>query len=135
MKKILIVGDRVLIKLDNPEDRTKVGLYLPQTVIDKQQVQSGTIVKTGPGIAIPDIIGEDEEPWQHNKKRTRYIPMQAEAGDHVLFLKRDAFEIKYDGEDYLVVPQAALLVLIREIDETEYIEEIHPPIPEIGEPF
>lgn len=114
-KTLLVVGDRVLIKPDNPEERTKVGLYLPQTVIDKQQVQSGKIVCTGPGIPIPDIgIVDDNEPWQTRNQKTRFIPMQAEVNDHALFLKKDAVEIKYDGDEYLVVPQASILVLMRD---------------------
>jgi len=36
--KLIVVGDRVLVTPDEGEERTKVGLYLPQTVTDKQSV-------------------------------------------------------------------------------------------------
>lgn len=113
-KTLIVVGDRVLVKPDNPEERTKIGLYLPQTVIDKQRVQAGRVVTTGPGIPIPDIGGGDDEPWQTPSQKMKFIPMQPKQDDHVLFLKKDAVEIKYDNEEYLVVPQASILVLVRE---------------------
>ena len=52
-KKLLVTGDRVLIAPEEGEERTKVGLYLPATAIDTQQVQEGMIVATGPGDPIP----------------------------------------------------------------------------------
>ena len=52
-RKLIVVGDRVLVTLDEGEERTKVGLYLPQTVIDKNSVQSGRIIATGPGTPLP----------------------------------------------------------------------------------
>ena len=42
-RKLIVIGDRVLISPDEGDERTKVGLYLPQTVIDKDSVQSGRI--------------------------------------------------------------------------------------------
>jgi len=63
-KKLLVVGDRVLITPDEGEERTKVGLYLPQTVIDKESVQSGRIVATGPGTPLPNPTDLDDEPWR-----------------------------------------------------------------------
>jgi co-chaperonin GroES (HSP10) len=115
-RQLLVVGDRVLIKPDRPEERTEVGLYLPQTVVEKEKVQSGRIVATGPGIPLPDPTEDEEEPWKETARRGRYIPMQAEEGDYALFLKKAAIEIKYEGDEYLVVPQAAILVLLRESD-------------------
>ena len=47
-KKLIVVGDRVLIQPEEGEDRTKVGLYLPATAVDNQAVQGGTVVATGP---------------------------------------------------------------------------------------
>ena len=48
-KDLIVVGDRVLVKIVEGEERTNVGLYLPPTAVDNQAVQSGTIVATGPG--------------------------------------------------------------------------------------
>jgi len=123
-KEILLVGDRVLIKPDNPEERTKVGLVLPQSVMEKDPVQSGRVLAVGPGIAVPDLSADDHEPWAehygHNRN-VRYIPVQAQEGDYALFLRKEAVEIRYCGEVYLVVPQAAILLLIR--DDVEPVEE------------
>ena len=54
-KRLIVVGDRVLVKLEDGEQRTKVGLYLPPTALDNQAVQGGEIVSTGPGLALPDL--------------------------------------------------------------------------------
>ena len=48
-KELIVVGDRVLVKVEEGEERTKVGLYLPATAIDSLAVQTGLIVNTGPG--------------------------------------------------------------------------------------
>jgi co-chaperonin GroES (HSP10) len=42
-KQLLVVGDRVLIRTEEGEERTKVGLYLPATAADSQAVQGGTV--------------------------------------------------------------------------------------------
>ncbi|PYP77169.1 MAG: hypothetical protein DMD35_16105 [Gemmatimonadetes bacterium] len=52
-KELIVVGDRVLVKAEDGEERTKVGLYLPSTAIDSQAVRGGTIVATGPGQPMP----------------------------------------------------------------------------------
>jgi len=112
-RQLIVVGDKVLIKPDKPEERTEVGLYLPQSAVEKEKVQSGHVVSTGPGVALPEpVLGEDE-PWRQGERKARYLPMQAEPGDYALFLKKVAVEIKFDNEEYLVVPQAAILVLMR----------------------
>ena len=49
-KKLLVVGDRVLVKIEEGDERSKVGLYLPATAVDNQAVQGGTVVATGPGV-------------------------------------------------------------------------------------
>lgn len=117
-KWVMVVGDRVLVKPDNPEERTKVGLYLPQTVIEKEPVQTGRIVATGPGIAIPSFGSDHGEPWKGaHESPSRFIPLQAESGDHALYLKKDAVEVQYQKETYMVVPQAAILLLVRAIIE------------------
>ncbi|MCX7019460.1 MAG: co-chaperone GroES family protein [Candidatus Sumerlaeota bacterium] len=113
-KEILVVGDRVLVKPDNAEERTKVGLVLPQSVVEKDPVQSGRIIITGPGTPMPSFTSDESEPWQESSdKHTRYIPVQAQAGDYALFLRKEAVEIRYRSETYLVVPQSAILLLIR----------------------
>ena len=119
-KQLIVVGDRVLVKLEDGEERTKVGLYLPSTAVDSQAVQGGRIVATGPGLPLPDL-GTDQydEPWRVGGgagRETRHVPMQARAGDYALFFRKAAVEITFEAERYLVVPQAAILALVRGTD-------------------
>ena len=113
-KQLLVVGDRVLITVEDADDRTRVGLYLPATAIDSQQVQTGLIVATGPGTPVADISSLDEEPWKNEPRETRSRGMQARVGDHAIFFRKAAVEISFEEKKYLVVPQAAILVLIRD---------------------
>ena len=116
LEKIIIVGDRVLIKPKTARDQTKSGLYLPPGVQAKEKVQEGYIMKVGPGYPIPADYGFDEEPWGQEEEDVRYIPLQAKEGDLAIYLQRDAIEINYLGEKYFIVPQSAVLMLVREED-------------------
>jgi co-chaperonin GroES (HSP10) len=114
-KRLIVVGDRVLVKAEDGEERTTVGLYLPPSAVDSQAVQGGAIVATGPGLPMPDLAEGADEPWRRGPAReTRYVPMQAREGDYALFFRKAAVEITFDGERYLVVPQTAILALVRE---------------------
>ena len=113
-KKLIVVGDRVLVVPEEGEERTRVGLYLPQTAVDALAVQGGRIVATGPGNPVPEPTALDDEPWKiGNREGVRYVPMQARVGDYGLFFRKAAVEITFEGKKYLVVPQAAILVLVR----------------------
>jgi len=114
-KELIVVGDRVLVKVEDGEERTKVGLYLPSTAMDSQAVQGGTIMATGPGQPMPSFDSQNgEEPWKEPARELRYVPMQARRGDYALFFRKAAVEITFENERYLVVPQAAILALVRE---------------------
>lgn len=125
-KRIVVIGDRVLIKPDRDEERTKVGLYLPQTVKDKEDVVGGTVVQTGPGIPLADPADLSEEPWKRQSKEMKFLPVQASAGDYALFLQKAGVEISYQGEQYIIVPQSAILVLIRDENLDENPDESSP---------
>jgi co-chaperonin GroES (HSP10) len=114
-KHLIVVGDRVLIKVEDGEERTKVGLYLPPTAIDSQAVQGGEIVATGPGNPMPDFSDSSDEPWRTSQREStgKFVPMQARPGDYALFFRKAAVEITFESETYLVVPQSALLALVR----------------------
>lgn len=117
-KKLIVVGDRVLVKPEEGEERSKVGLYLPPTAVDSQAVQGGKIVATGPGQPMPDPSDVSDEPWKTGSSRElRFVPMQARAGDYALFFRKAAVEITFEGETYLVIPQGAILALVREDEE------------------
>ena len=113
-KRLIVVGDRVLIKPEEGEERTKVGLYLPETAVEKQQVRGGRVMATGPGTPVGAPTELDEEPWKIGGAEPRYLPVQAEVGDYALFFRKAAVEISFEEQEYLVVPHAAILTLIRE---------------------
>ena len=114
-KQILVVGDRVLIRPDKGEKKSKAGLYLPPSVIEKQEVLSGIVVEVGPGIPLGSPEENMDEPWSVNDSNSvKYIPPQAEVGDMVLFVNKASIEVKIENEDYLIMPQSAILILIRD---------------------
>jgi len=118
IEKLIVVGDRVLIDPDENREKTNAGLYLPPTVTEKEKVQGGYIVKTGPGYPVPDFDSLNNEPWTTPKSGMKYIPLQAKEGDYVLFLRKSAIEIEFEEKKYLIAPQSAILVLVR----NDYLE-------------
>jgi chaperonin GroES len=113
-KKLVIIGDRVLIRPSSPNQRTESGLFLPPGVQEKEKVQQGYIIKTGPGYAIP--LPVEDEPWKNEEEKVKYIPLQAKEGDLAIFLLQGATEVMYQNEKYFIVPQNAILMLEREED-------------------
>ncbi|GIT12567.1 MAG: hypothetical protein CM1200mP33_7530 [Chloroflexota bacterium] len=62
-KQILVVGDRILIRLIGGEKKSKgPGLYLPPSVVEKQEILSGIVVEVGPGIPLGNPDEDIEEP-------------------------------------------------------------------------
>lgn len=115
-KELVVVGDRVLILPDRSGDRTDTGLYLPEGVREKEKVQSGTVVKTGPGYPVPDPGSMEIEPWQTSRVDNRYFPLQAKEGDYCIFLRSAGIEVEYEHKKYVVVPHSAILVLLKNKD-------------------
>ncbi len=111
-KKLIVVGDRVLITPEDPNEMTKSGLYLPPGVQEKEKIQGGYIVKVGPGYPLANPAAEDE-PWAPKKDPIKYIPLQAEEGDYAIFLRSQGIEIEFEGERNIIVPQSAILMLVR----------------------
>jgi chaperonin GroES len=113
-KKIILVGDKVLIAPDADSERTNHGLYLPPGVKEKEKVNSGVIVQVGPGYAVPNPHFLDQEQWSTSQKDPiKYMPLQAEEGDYALFLRDSGIEIEYDEHKYIIVSHSAILMLIR----------------------
>lgn len=112
LRKLIVIGDRLLIRPSKPDEQTASGLYLPPGVQEKEKVQQGYIIKTGPGYVIP--MPADDEPWKSEEENVKYIPLQAREGDLAIFLVSGATEVQYDGEKYFIVPQNAVLLLERE---------------------
>jgi chaperonin GroES len=115
LKKLIVVGDRVLIKPIKQTEKTESGLYLPPGVQEKEKLQSGYVIKVGPGYPLPMPADEDEM-WKGKDEQVRYLPLQAEEGDLAIFLQRGAVEVIYEKEKYFIVPQASILMLEREQD-------------------
>ena len=122
-KELLVVGDRILVRPQEGESTTKVGLVLPAGVKEKEDVQGGTVVAMGPGIALPPPQDGDGEPWKEPYHAPRYMPMQVEEGDYALFFRKAAMEIEFEEEKYLVVPHNAVLVVVRETQVPDGLPE------------
>lgn len=118
-QQLIVVGDRLLIEPEEGEERSKVGLYLPASAVDSQAVQTGTVVATGPGTPISAPTDLDDEPWRITGGEARFLPVQARKGDYAIFFRRAAVEITFEDTKYLVVPQAAILVLLRGTSEPD----------------
>src|SRR6185436_2707825 len=113
-KQMIVVGDRVLSVPDSDKERSAHGLYLPASVKEKERVQSGYIIKVGPGYPVPNPNFIDQESWStSHKEPVKYIPLQAEEGDYAIFLRDQAIEIEYDEKKYLIVAQSAIMMIIR----------------------
>ena len=115
LDKIIIIGDKVLIKPKTLANQTKGGLYLPPGFSEKEEVHTGYVMKVGPGYPIPYTPDEDE-PWKVDREKVRYIPLQPLEGDLAIYLQKGAIEIIIDAEKYFIVPQHSILLLER--DET-----------------
>jgi chaperonin GroES len=115
LSKFILIGDRVLIKPKSPNEKTKGGLYLPPGVEEKRKIQSGYVIKAGPGYPIPAPV-ESDEPWKDSQEQVKYFPLQAKEGDLAVYLQDNAFEIEFNKEKYFIVPHSAILMLVRDED-------------------
>lgn len=114
LDKLVIIGDRVLIKPKSQTDKTKSGLFLPPGVQEKEKIQSGYILKVGPGYPLPSPSDDYDEPWKKAEEKIKYIPLQVKEGDLAIFLQKGAFEVIYNEEKYFIVPQHSILMIERD---------------------
>ncbi|MEM6343698.1 MAG: co-chaperone GroES family protein [Bacteroidota bacterium] len=113
LSKLIIIGDRVLIKPRSQTDKTQSGLYLPPGVLEKEKVQSGYVMRVGPGYPIPMPVDESES-WKESIDKVKYIPLQPQVGDLAIFLQKEAYEVMYEGEKYYIVSQNSILMIERD---------------------
>lgn len=113
LKKLIVIGDRILIKPKTPQSKTKSGLYLPPGVNENEKVQIGYVLKVGPGYPIP-MVHEADETWKNKPEEPKYVPLQPREGDQAVYLQNSAIEIEFNKEKYIVVPQSAILLLLRD---------------------
>jgi co-chaperonin GroES (HSP10) len=115
LDKFLMIGDKVLLKPTNPQGKTKSGLLLPPSVQEGEKLQTGYVIKTGPGIPLPSSTEEDES-WKKKEENVAYLPLQAREGDLAVYLQSAGFEVFICEEKYLILPHSSILMLIRDKD-------------------
>ena len=113
LHKLIVIGDRILIKPKVPQSKTRSGLLLPPGVNENEKVQIGYVVKVGPGYPIPSI-NEVDEPWKNTSNEPKYVPLQPREGDQAVYMQNSAIEIEFNNEKYVVVPHSAILLLLRD---------------------
>ena len=79
-KKLIVVGDRILVRPEEGEERTGTGLYLPQTAVSSRVAQGGWVVAVGPGLPVPEPADLYDESITEDSPQARYVPMQAQEG-------------------------------------------------------
>jgi len=92
------LADRVVIKPQEREEKTKAGIFLPDTA-SKEKPQQGSVMAVGEGRL--DDSG-------------KRIPVSVQAGDTVLFAKYAGTEIKVDDEDYLILAEKDILAIVQQ---------------------
>ena len=113
LEKIIMIGDKVLIKPKNPNLQTTSGLYLPPTAIEKESIQAGYVIKIGPGFPIP-AMNDEEESWKENRDAVKYIPLQAKTGDLAVYLNKSGFDVEFKGEKYIILSHSAIVMIVRD---------------------
>jgi len=115
LSKLVLVGDRILIKPSKPSKKTSGGLFLPQGMAKEEELYSGYVMKVGPGYPIPAIQDVDE-PWKEKKDNVQYVPLQPKEGDLAVYLQNRVYKIEFNKQEYVIVPHQALLMLVRDDD-------------------
>jgi chaperonin GroES len=87
--------DRVVLRRITPLEKSAGGIIIPDTV--KEKPMEGEIVAAGPGA---------------RNETGAIVPLDVKAGDRVLFGKWSGTEIKFDGEELLIMPETDLLGVI-----------------------
>ena len=113
LDKLILIGDRILIRPKVPQSKTKSGLLLPPGVNENENVQIGYVLKVGPGYPIPSVNDVDE-PWKNRSDEPKYVPLQPRTGDQAIYLQNSAIEIEFNNEKYVVVSHSAILLLLRD---------------------
>jgi len=91
------IGDRILVKALEAEDKTKGGIILPETA--KEKPQEGKIVAVGKGKTLEDGTLK---------------PLEVKVGDTVLYAKYAGTEVKVKDEDYLIIKEEDILAIVKE---------------------
>jgi co-chaperonin GroES (HSP10) len=111
LDKFIMIGDKVLVKPTNPQEKTKSGLLLPPSIQENEKLQTGYVIKTGPGYALPNSVDE-AEPWK--KEKVKYLPLEVKVGDLAIYLQSSGFEVVINDEKYLILSHSSILMLVRD---------------------
>ena len=90
------LGDRVVVKLIEQTEKTKSGIYVPDTAKDKPQ--EAEVLAVGPGAR-----NEDGE----------RIPMDVKVGDRIVFSRYGGTEVKFDGESVMILSERDILGIVK----------------------
>jgi chaperonin GroES len=107
LHKLILIGDRILIKPKIPQSKTKSGLLLPPGVNENEKVQIGYVLKVGPGYPIPSV-NDIDEPWKNRSDEPKYVPLQPKEGDQAVYLQNSAIEIEFNNEKLLLLRDEGL---------------------------
>jgi chaperonin GroES len=88
--------DRIVVKALDAEQTTASGLVIPDTA--KEKPQEGEVIAVGPG--------------RFNEDGDARIPMDISVGDKVLYSKYGGTEVKYGGEEYLILSARDVLAVV-----------------------
>jgi co-chaperonin GroES (HSP10) len=111
LDKFIMISDKILVKPTNPQEKTKSGLLLPPSVQQDEKLQTGYIIKIGPGYALPGSMDETES-WK--KEKVKYLPLEVKVGDLAIYLQSSGFEVIINDEKYLILSYSAILMLVRD---------------------
>lgn len=89
------LGDRVVIRVLEQEEKTASGIYLPDTA--KEKPSQGEVVAAGPGKVTDD---------------GKRVALDVKAGDKIIFSKYAGTEVKFDGQKYLIVSERDILAVV-----------------------
>ena len=89
------LGDRVLVRRVEEEEKTKGGIIIPDTA--KEKPQEGEVVAVGPGAR--DDAGKVQ-------------PLDVKPGDRILFGKWSGTEVKIDGQEYLIMKESDVMGIV-----------------------
>lgn len=89
------LGDRIVIKLVEVEEKTSSGIVLPDSA--KEKPQEGKVIAASTGRTL------------ENGQR---VELEVKEGDHIIFSKYSGTEIKYEGNDYLILRESDVLAVI-----------------------
>ena len=90
------LSDRVLVKMKESEETTKSGIILASTAKEKPQIAE--VIEVGPGKRVDGKIEE----------------MSVKKGDNVVVSKYSGTEVKYEGEEYIIVKQSDILAIVED---------------------